>query len=390
MRVPCAARVIAGTVLPLLAACSAKPPAPDAGPQCPPPLFINALDAGPIDGGVLVATYAGGVCGDASGSIGPLGSLQFGGIGGIAIDAEGAIYLADHENSRIWKIVGGQGVVLAGNGTAGFADGSGGSTGTAEFNLPMGLTVDRAGRVYVADLRNGRIRLIDPAGVVTTLAGDGTRAVVDGPALEAQFVAPIGVALASDGTVYVVDEDGNDVREIRSDGTVSTLAGNGTLGFMDGSGGRDGGAEFFGPTAIALDDAGYVYVTDAAIRRVDPITGQVTTFSGVLPPGFPILTRGDVDGPPDVAQFDRPSSLAWGADGLLYVTDSAIRTVDSAGYVRTLVDGNRPPYPCNTDYSDGPAGVASLGLGSIAAMDGGNLLFLDDLCTLREVFLSRH
>ncbi len=371
--------------LQLLAACSAsRAPVPDSGPRCPPPAFIDALDAGRMDGGVLIATLAGGACGDSAGSIGPLGGFRFSGGEGLGVDSVGAIYLSDADNNRIWKITNGQATVLAGNGIAGFSDGTGGPNGTAEFDSPRGIAVDSEGGIIVADLRNLRIRKVDPSGLVTTIAGNGDAGDADGPADLATLRMPTALTAAWNGTIYFVDEDR--IRSISPSGWVSTLAGDGKYGVVDGTGAGDGGAEFALPSAIALDDAGYLYVTDLVIRRIDPANGSVTTFSGAIPLYGP-FSDAYADGSAAVAEFGRTSGLVWAPDGLLYVADTgngAIRAVDGSGAVHTLVMGNYR-QPC---FADGPPPTATLSLWGIALARDGNPLVIDDtVCAIREVFL---
>ena len=197
---------------------------------------------------------------------------------GIAIDGQGNIYVADQGNERIRKITTPGAVVttLAGNGVPAFRDGVGAA---AEFYFPFGVAVDVQGNVYVADANNNRIRRITPDGTVTTLAGDGNAAFKDGPGAVAEFSYPNGVAVDPSGNVYVADSRNNRVRKISSAGVVTTLAGDGTAAFKDGSGLA---AEFAFPTGFAIDAKGNLYVADQNNNRIRKVTatGVVTTFSG--------------------------------------------------------------------------------------------------------------
>ena len=126
---------------------------------------------------------------------------------------------------------------------------------TARFFRPFGVAVAPNGTVYVADYLNHRIRAIDPTtGTVTTLAGNGTAGFVDGPGATAQFTGPSGVTVNSDGTVYVADRGNQRIRAIESTtGQVTTFAGNGTAGFVDGPGAT---AQFTGPSGVTVNSDG--------------------------------------------------------------------------------------------------------------------------------------
>ena len=232
--------------------------------------------------GSVVSTLAGsGVPGFADG---PGATAQFRNPVGVAVDAAGNVYVADHSNSRIRK-VSPAGVVstLAGSGLYGFSDGPG---ATAQFGGPTGVAVDAAGNVYVADLGNQRIRKVSPAGVVSTLAGSGVSGFADGPGATAQFNLPLGVAVDSAGNVYVADGINQRIRKVSPAGVVSTLAGSGVFGFADGPGAT---AQFWGPTGVAVDSAGNVYVAEGGnqrIRKVSPVFADITP---------PVITSVSVD-----------------------------------------------------------------------------------------------
>ncbi len=165
---------------------------------------------------------------------------------------------------------------LAGSGSYGYADG----TGTAaSFNLPHGVAVDGSGNVYVADRNNNLIRKITSAGVVTTLAGSGSYGYADGTGTEATFRLPIGIAVDLSDNVYVADQFNHLIRKITSAGVVTTLAGSGSEGSADGTGTA---ASFKGPSGVAVDLSGNVYVADFENHLIRKITsaGVVTTLAG--------------------------------------------------------------------------------------------------------------
>jgi DNA-binding beta-propeller fold protein YncE len=219
------------------------------------------------------------------------------GAGGPA--AEGAAPTGDR-----WAEV----VTLAGDGEPGYRDGSGRE---ARFDGPAGVAVDGAGMVFVADSRNHLIRSISPRGEVGTLAGvGGEQGYRDGPAMQARFSAPAGVALAPDGSVLVADTGNHMVRRVARDGRVTTLAGAETErddlrralgGYREGPASV---AEFKYPVGLAVDGNGTVYVADAGNGRVRRISaGQVTT----------VPVKGELKSPTEVAL----------ADGRLWVSDSS-------------------------------------------------------------------
>jgi sugar lactone lactonase YvrE len=259
---------------------------------------------------------------------------------GVAVDGDGNIYVADTGNATIRKVTpAGVVTTLAGSaGNLGSADGTG---NTARFYRPGALAVDTAGVVYVADAYYGTIRKVTPAGEVTTLAGCGscTNVGFDGTGTNAVFYQPSGIAVDPAGNVVVADTYDNTVRKVTPAGVVTTLAGlaGGGYGSSDGIGPA---AFFSGPSAVAADGAGNVYVADYynnTIRKVTT-TGVVTTLAGCAS-----CYRGLADGTNADARFDNPYGLAADDAGNVYVADtynSAIRKVTPAGVVTTLAGGN--------------------------------------------------
>ncbi|WP_229427340.1 NHL repeat-containing protein [Massilia atriviolacea] len=216
---------------------------------------------------------------------------------------------------------------VAGNGSAGFADGT---AAQARFSDPFGLVSDRDGNVYVADAGdNNRIRKITPEGQVTTLAG-GKEGYADGSGAAAAFHTPSGMAIDGAGNLYVADTGNNAIRKVTPQGVVSTVAGGGVAGYLDGKASE---AMFNGPVGVAVDQAGVVYVADTYNDRIRAIAldGSVRTIAGGAP--------GYADGPAAGAQFDTPTSVALDAKGTLYVADTgngAVRKLGPDGQVATL------------------------------------------------------
>ena len=276
-------------------------------------------------GGPQVTTLAGSGNATFADGIGQFAS--FCNLRGAAVDSSGNIYVADQANNRIRKITS-AGVVttLAGSGSASFADG----TGTAaSFNSPYGVAVDSSGNVYVADQTNHRIRKITSAGVVTTLAGSGTGQFADGTGIAASFWNPRGVAVDLSGNVYVADQTNHRIRKITAAGVVTTLAGSGMATFADGTGTA---ASFRNPWGVAVDSTGNVYVGDNDNCRIRKITsaGVVTTLAGSGSAGY-------IDGTGTAASFNSPSGLTIDSSGNVYVGDTRIiRKITAAGVVTTL------------------------------------------------------
>jgi ABC-type branched-subunit amino acid transport system substrate-binding protein/sugar lactone lactonase YvrE len=237
---------------------------------------------------------------------------------------------------------------LAGDGHRGYRDGPGPQ---ARFAGPIGgMAIDRQGNLYLPDPFANRIRRITPDGMVSTLAGTGSPGYVDGPIATAQFSGPTGLAVDAAGNVYVADGGNQRIRIIQTDGTVTTMAGTGEPGYRDGPAGE---AQFNAPFDVAVSSTGVLYVADAGNDRIRAISpdGMVTTLAGSGGRGFK-------DGPPEQAEFNGPWKLTLAADGTLYVADGvaifvrgnhAIRRVASDGTVSTVAGTGRP------GLEDGPA-----------------------------------
>jgi sugar lactone lactonase YvrE len=235
---------------------------------------------------------------------------------GLAADKAGNVYVADSGNHAIRKITPAREVTtLAGSpGQAGSADGTGSG---ARFYYPEGIALDAAGNIYVGDTLNNTIRQITPGGVVQTLAGDPAQyGGADGTGSAAQFNSPMGIAVDAAGMVYVADSGNNTIRRILPGGLVATLAGDPSqFGFTDGTGRA---AQFISPQGVAVDSAGNVYVaeeTDDMIRKVTAL-GTVTTLAGT-----PSL-EGSSDGIGSKALFYGPVGVAVDSVGNLYVADA--------------------------------------------------------------------
>lgn len=289
---------------------------------------------------------------------------------GIGTDAAGNVYVADLNNGTIRRIApDGTTTTLAGlAGVVGKDDGTGVA---ASFNAPGSVAVDASGNAYVADILNQTIRKITPAGVVTTFAGTGYTGVLDGQGTKAYFNYPNDVAVDAAGNIYVADTLSNTIRKITPSGTVTTLAGEPQQeGNSDGIG---KGAHFRSPQGVAVDAAGNVYVADTrndAIRKI-ATSGVVSTLAGNFGPGR-------ADGTGSAASFYRPTGITVGAGGNLYVSDTdnnLIRKVTPAGVVTTIAGGTEFSNSGSTDGTGRDARFASPY--DIAADAAGNLYVAD-------------
>jgi sugar lactone lactonase YvrE len=216
--------------------------------------------------------------------------------------------VGDRNNHRIRKVTrAGVVTTVAGAGTAGTADGA---AGVAQFNTPRGVAVASDGTIYVADSNNNRIRRVTPSGDVSTLAGS-TQGFADGAGNGALFNGAWGIALADDDTLYVADALNHRIRRVSTvDGTVETVAGNGTPGSLDGTGAS---ALFNTPTGITVGADGALYVSGGGrVRRVT-LDGTVTTVAGG--------TMGFANGTGAAARFNHPRGLALAPDGSLLIAD---------------------------------------------------------------------
>jgi sugar lactone lactonase YvrE len=284
---------------------------------------------------------------------------------GIAAAPDGTLFIADAGDHHAIRVISpDRSVFTLAGGRRGFADGRGAD---ARFDTPSGIALGPSGSLFVADTANNAIREVAPDGRVTTIAGGGGAGLADGPAAAARFNGPIGVTADVDGRLFVADSYNDRIRVITPDGIVTTLAG-GERGFADGAGAD---ARFDTPSGIAIAPDGTVLVADTGngvIRLIDA-AGVVTT-----PEGLPSLAR--------------PTGIAAGRDGEVYVTDERGRVLaldpfgrrsgeDEVRRTGRTLAGARPGFRegigPDAEFRR-PSGVAVLGEGRLVVTDTDNAL----------------
>ena len=274
----------------------------------------------------IIETFAGGG-GDAVAEIDPHPL--------VAVDGSGNVYIAG--SNRIRKVdSSGTVSTFAGTGTQGFG-GDGGSATSSMLSVPRGVAVDGSGNVYIADRLNNRVRKVDSSGTITTFAGNGAYGFGGdgGAATSSMLAAPWDVAVDGSGNVYI-SEWNNRVRKVDSSGTITTFAGNGTVGF-GGDGGSATSSLLNRPTGVAVDGSGNVYIADTRnhrVRKVDS-SGTITTFAGTGTVGF-----GGDGGSATSSLLNRPTGVAVDGSGNVYIADQwnhRIRKVNSSGTISTIL-----------------------------------------------------
>ncbi|HEX4084043.1 MAG TPA: protease pro-enzyme activation domain-containing protein, partial [Chthoniobacteraceae bacterium] len=314
-------------------------------------------------GGVVTTPY-GSTLGYSGSANGTGNSATFNNPDGIAIDGSNNIYVADAGNNLIRKISGGSVSTLAGGG--------------GQFNVPVGVAVDAAGNVYVADSGNDVIRMVTPGGTVSTLAGNaGQAGYQDGAATTAAlFKDPTGVAVDSEGNVFVADCGNAVVREI-SNGVVSTVAGQaGNSGYLDGLGTN---ALFNAPAGLAIDGSNNIYIADALlpgggsigsgndlVRKLSP-AGVVSTLAGE------VGISGSDDGTGAGAQFYGLQGLAVSGSGAVLIADTHNGTIREGAPNATVVIPNTSVIVLSGNMAFGNVAASETGTAQLTITNAGSI-----------------
>jgi sugar lactone lactonase YvrE len=307
----------------------------------------------------------------------------------VAFDAAGNLLIADNDNSRIRKITAsGTIITIAGNGTFAF-NGDGQDATLLPLFLPLGLAADPFGGVVVADQFNNRVRSISPSGAIATIAGNSGIAGGDGgPASSALLFQPNGLAFDGNGNLFIADSRNGRIRRVDPSGTITTVAGTGSLlasapdggdddegddsgsdGLVNGDGGPATSATLGFPYDVAPDGSGNLYiVANSRVRKIAS-NGVISTIAGT---GVGLF--GGDNGPAVSAQISNPQGIAVGPDGAVYVADTGnnrVRRVDLTSGVITTVAGTGVSGSAG---DGGPATAAQLAVPRKLAFDpDGNL-----------------
>jgi hypothetical protein len=333
----------------------------------------------PVPAVPLVITVAGTGLGGYSGDGGPAVYTTLSQPMGMALDSTGNLFIADQGNNRIRR-VGTDGIIgtVAGGGTTGLGDG--GAATSAQLSSPSSVALDNAGNLYIADTAQHRVRKVAPDGIITTVAGGGTAGYSGdgGPAVTAKLNSPAGVAVDASGNIFIADTSNNRVRKVTTDGTITTVAGNGIGGYFG-----DGGPAIYSPLkfprAVALDAAGNLYIADTTNNRIRKVSadGLIHGVAGSASAGY----QGDGGGATSASLWG-PCGIVLDGAGNLYIADTTnerIRKVTPAGLISTWAGSSVQGF----SGDGGPASAAQFYWPKGVAIDAAGNLYIADTWNYR-------
>jgi uncharacterized protein (TIGR03437 family) len=338
------------------------------------PVACLLLTAWPALSQGNIVTIAGNGSAAFSGDGGPATAASLNHPRTLVIDSSGNLYISDVDNLRVRRVTP-AGIIstIAGNGLPG-SSGDGGPAVDASLSSMLGLALDNAGNLYIADSGNRRVRKVTSAGIISTVAGTGVQGFSGdgGPATNAQLNTPASIIFSA-GNLYISDSSNQRIRRVSSDGTITTVAGNGVTGFS-GDGGPATGASLAFPLGMAMDSGGNLYVADGnnnRVRRISP-AGVITTVAGDGVGHF----AGDL-GPATSASLNVPEDVAFDGAGNLFIADAGnnrVRKVDSSGLISTLAGTGENGFsgdggPATAAMLNFPWGLTTDATGSVYVAD---------------------
>jgi sugar lactone lactonase YvrE len=296
---------------------------------------------------------------------------------GVAFDSNGDLFIADTWNNRVREVNLSTGAIttVAGNGTGGFS-GNGGQATAAELNSPEGVAVDSNGNLFIADTDNNRVREVVSTGVISTAAGNGTAGYSGdgGQATAAKLNSPEDVAVDSSGNLFIADTNNNRVRKVNvSTHVITTVAGKGTAGYS-GDGGQATAAKLNSPEGVAVDSSGNLFIADTNNGRIRKVTtsGVINTAAGNGTAGY-----GGDGGQATAAELNCPGGVAVDSSGDVFIADTnnnRVREVNNASKVISTSAGNGVIYTGD----GGQATAAQLDFPQSVAADANGDLFIAD------------
>jgi sugar lactone lactonase YvrE len=311
----------------------------------------------------IITTVAGNGTSGYSGDGGPAINAELFYPNGVAVDAFGNLFIADAYSQRVRK-VGTNGIITT-VATSYLSNGGNGGPATNAPLTPTGVAVDAAGNLYIADSPASSILKLGTNGIITTVAGNGKGGYSGdgGPATDAELSEPQGVAVDASGNLFIADGGDNVIRKVGTNGIITTVAGYGTAGYS-GDGGPATKAELNHPEGVAVDAVGNLFIADASNERIREVgtNGIITTVAGN---GYVINNgsggySGD-GGPATNAELNDPQGVAVDASGNLFIADfynNRIREVGTDGII-TTVAGNGYVKPIGTGGYSGDGGPAT-------------------------------